>query len=255
VSQNPGQTCMCGEARAQPLANGLLESLSAAEQQHIAAFSTRVHFAQYDAIYRANDPIESVYLLEAGMVSFLTIGKDGRAIETGAVGREGVVGGDIVFRAAASNSEAAIVLIPGAALRMPAELFLRSYETLPALATLVDRQIELLLFEARQNALCRALHSCESRFCRWLLRVSDTVGSDVVDVTQGVCSQFLGVQRTTLSMVAHALQNAGGIRTIRGKIKIVDRTKLESTACECYLNVRERIAAAPQPAGGLKGVM
>jgi hypothetical protein len=55
------------------------------------------------------------------------------------------------------------------------------------------------------------------------------------------CSQNLGVQRTSISMVAHTLQLAGIIRTRRGKIEILDRTRLQSSACECYQQVKQRI--------------
>ncbi len=57
----------------------------------------------------------------------------------------------------------------------------------------------------------------------------------------GILSHMLGVRRTSVSLVAHALQKAGLIRYVRGKIEILDRKGLEECACECYAVVRERI--------------
>ena len=42
------------------------------------------------------------------------------------------------------------------------------------------------------------------------------------------------MRRTTVTLVAHALQKDGLIRYRRGKIEILDRKKLEKRSCECY---------------------
>ena len=45
---------------------------------------------------------------------------------------------------------------------------------------------------------------------------------------------MLGVRRTTVTLMAQNLQNAGIIRYMRGRISIIDRENLEQRACECY---------------------
>jgi hypothetical protein len=45
---------------------------------------------------------------------------------------------------------------------------------------------------------------------------------------------MLGCQRTSVTLVAHALQKSGLIRYTRGKIEIFDRHAIEECACECY---------------------
>ena len=42
------------------------------------------------------------------------------------------------------------------------------------------------------------------------------------------------MQRSTVSLSAHALQQAGLIRYARGKVQIVNAAGLEESACECY---------------------
>ena len=51
---------------------------------------------------------------------------------------------------------------------------------------------------------------------------------------------MLGVRRTTVTMVAGVLQEAGLIRYRRGRIEIIDRCGLEEAACECYSVIRKR---------------
>src|SRR5262249_31676243 len=108
---------------------------------------------------------------------------------------------------------------------------------------LIDRHVGLLLFQGQQNAVCHALHSMEARLCRRLLQASDTLDTRVLDVTQEFYSQMLGVQRTSVSLVAHGLQRVGCIQTRRGKIELKDRAQLESLACECYEIMKERTAS------------
>ena len=92
--------------------------------------------------------------------------------------------------------------------------------------------------------ICHALHSVEARLCRWLLLAQDLMGSDQIALTQEFLSHMLGVQRSSVSLRAHALQKSGLIEYRRGKIKVIDRKGLEECACECYTAIRERIDQA-----------
>ena len=97
----------------------------------------------------------------------------------------------------------------------------------------------------QQTAACNALHTMESRLARWLLQTRDRVYSDVLPLTQEFLSQMLGVRRTTITLVARQLEQAGVIQTRRGRIVVVDRKGLEDVACECYAIVRDRLCTAP----------
>ena len=49
---------------------------------------------------------------------------------------------------------------------------------------------------------------------------------------------MLGARRTTVSVEAHALQQAGLIRYSRGHITILNRKGIEGCACESYSVIR-----------------
>jgi CRP-like cAMP-binding protein len=235
--------CRVSDLRAEKMPeNHILLSLPAEEHRRVIACSVAVTLPQHSVIYGPGTRIENVYFPESGMISLLTAGRDNRAIETAVVGREGLVGSKVVLGAPRTNGQA-IVQLSGQALQTPTQQFLRCYRELPTLCDLVNRQVGLLLFQAEQNALCHALHTIEARFCRWVLQASDRLDSNILELTQEACSQNLGVQRTSISMVAHALQLAGCIRTRRGKIEILDRASLRNAACECYDQVRQRFEA------------
>ena len=58
-------------------------------------------------------------------------------------------------------------------------------------------------------------------------------------LTQEFLADMLGVQRTTVTAVAGALQAKGLIRYRRGVVDILDRAGLEAVTCECYGAVRQ----------------
>ncbi|MDO8396830.1 MAG: helix-turn-helix domain-containing protein [Bradyrhizobium sp.] len=78
------------------------------------------------------------------------------------------------------------------------------------------------------------MHSAESRLARWLLRMHDLAGNDSLHLTQGFLAQMIGVQRNSVSTVAHALQQAGIIKYARGHIEVTNLESLKDASCECY---------------------
>ena len=63
--------------------------------------------------------------------------------------------------------------------------------------------------QTQQVAACNALHELEERLSRWLLQTRDLLRSDTLPLTQEFLSQMLGVQRSSVTLVARKLQEAG----------------------------------------------
>jgi CRP-like cAMP-binding protein len=90
-----------------------------------------------------------------------------------------------------------------------------------------------------QTAVCNRLHSVEQQLCRWLLLSHDRIDTDELIMTQELIADMLGVRREGVTVAAGHLQDIGAISYVRGRIQILDRQKLEETACECYRVVKE----------------
>ena len=232
------------EASERQYDNVVLRLLPREECARLLVQSEEVRIEPRQNLHRRENPSAYIYFPTAGLISLFTTGRNGSAVQTAVVGREGITGSTVVLGLPDVH---AIVQIRGHAVRVPTSHFLQCYRELPTLNNLINRHFGLLLLQARQYALCNAAHSIEARFCRLLLEACDRVDNDLLELTQDACSNALGVQRTSVSMVAHALQLAGSIRTRRGKIEIRDRAKLESTACECYALILQTSAPRPRP--------
>jgi CRP-like cAMP-binding protein len=227
--------------------NRLLAALAAEDLQSMTGRLTPISLEKGALLYDPGDLVDVVYFPDDCVISLMTLMESGAAIESATIGREGALGLMSAVSPRQSLSRA-IVQVPGRARRIPAAKLHLIWEQSGQMRDLVDRHTEALFGHAIQSVACNALHSVEARFCRWLLSCRDRIDSNTVSLTQEFLADMLGVQRTTVTVVARALQAAGLIRYRRGVVDILDRAGLEAVACECYRTVRrnyERLLPDP----------
>src|SRR4051812_42102324 len=220
------------------LQNSLLEALPIADYALITPHLAQVELERGRLLYDPGDPIDLIYFPHDGVISLMTLMESGAAIESATIGCEGALGLMAAVAPRQSLSRA-IVQTPTRASRISAERLHEAWEKSARIKDLVDRHNEALFGYAIQSVACNALHSVEARFCRWLLTCHDRISTDTVALTQEFLADMLGVQRTTVTAVARALQEKGAIRYRRGVVDIMDRGVLEHLACECYGVIRD----------------
>jgi len=93
-----------------------------------------------------------------------------------------------------------------------------------------------------QTAVCNRHHSVEQQLCRWLLMALDRVPSRELVMTQELVAGMLGVRREGITEAAGQLQRAGLIRYRRGHLAVLERSGLETRACECYTVVKKELS-------------
>jgi CRP-like cAMP-binding protein len=227
-------------------ANRLLQSLEPADLAALQSHLKPIELRRGDVLHQPRAAIEHVYFPLSGMVSLLAVMQSGEAIETAIVGREGLVGGSVANGNGYSFGQAT-VQIAGKALRIASRPFTEACGKSGKLRALANHFQDVIMMQAQQNAACHALHTVDARLCRWLLQSQDATESNLVELTQEVLSHMLGVQRTSVTIAAHALQEAGLIKYSRGRITILDRAGIEECACECYAVLRSEIDRALPP--------
>jgi Mn-dependent DtxR family transcriptional regulator len=67
----------------------------------------------------------------------------------------------------------------------------------------------------------------------------DRVDSGARPITHDFLATMLGTDRPSVSVAAGVLQKKGLIEYTRGAVKILNRKKLEDSACECYEVIRQ----------------
>jgi CRP-like cAMP-binding protein len=213
--------------------NRILASLPAAEFALVAEHLTRVELSLGEALHRAGDKITSVFFVESGFISVLSMLSDGQPLEIGLIGSEGIAGVSVILGATASYSET-MCQTGGGAYRMSASALKDVAAKAPHLHDLLLRYTHVFHVQVAQTAACNAHHELGQRLARWLLAAHDRSDVPELSLTQDLIAVMLGVRRSTVSIAAGTLQRAGVIRYQHGKITIVDRVGLENAACECY---------------------
>ena len=216
-----------------PLDNILLAALPRDHFDRLLPYLSTVVLQQGIVLYEAGDEVDQVFFPQYGMLSLLAVLRDGKAIETATVGREGVVGA-MAGLGLYKSLVRVVVQMPVACTRIAATQFRTAAAGSDPIRNLCIRYNEVLLSQARVTAACNALHSIEARFCRWLLQSADRAASDTVALTQEFLAEMLGVRRTSVTEVASKVQAAGAISYSRGVIRILDRDALLRMSCECY---------------------
>jgi CRP-like cAMP-binding protein len=132
-----------------------------------------------------------------------------------------------------------VVQSAGLALRIKAKALLDEFARGSKLQFLLLRYTQALITQISQTAVCNRLHTVEQQLSRWLLLSHDRVQSNELVMTQELIADMLGVRREGVTVAAGRLQASGAISYLRGRIKILDRHKLEAISCECYQVVKD----------------
>jgi len=224
-----------------PLDNKLLASLPRKDFDALKSHLTVISLEQGDVVYEAGAEVDYVYFPHCGMFSLLAVMRDGKAIETATVGREGVVGA-MAGLGLYQSLVRVMVQLPLQTSKIAAAPFRKAVTASEALRDACVRYNEVMLTQARITAACNALHQIEERFCRWLLQSADRAASNTVALTQELLAEMLGVRRTSVTDVARKMQDKGVVTYSRGVITILDRKALERLSCECYESLIEQEA-------------
>ena len=228
--------------------NRLLATFSPADRAILESAAEVVELERDAVLFDAGGEVPASYFpADGGMISLVLFMQDGRSVEVATIGREGACGG-IVSCGSAPAFARAVVQMPGPALRVPIAAIESAKARSAHVRGLFARYADALLAQVMQSVACNAFHPIEARCCRWLLTAHDRVEGEIIPLTQEYLAEMLGVQRTSVSPIAKQLQDKGLIRYRRGRIEILDRAKLERSACECYGAVERHFQAVlPEP--------
>jgi CRP-like cAMP-binding protein len=223
------------------LQNEMLAALSPSDLGRLHPYLVTFSAPSGRTLFRAGDLVEHVYFPSSAVLSVVTPMADGREVESQTVGRESGVG----LAGAMSGLPAAnrvFAQVAGEVIRIPAMILRRQARESGTLMDAILRHMDLANSQSEQAAACNALHDAQSRLAKWLLMTQDRVRGDVLPLTQEYLAAMLGIQRTSVSMIAATMKADTVIKYTRGRICISDREKLEDLACECYAASQARLA-------------
>jgi CRP-like cAMP-binding protein len=216
--------------------NLLLSLFSPSDLKRLESHLKPARFEQHYVLFEADEEISHVYFPTSAVVSLVVTLSSGDMIEAAMVGNDGVVGASAALDGKIAPSRG-IIQLGGEIVVCDIDALKSIALQSPKMLALLIRHEQAVFAQAQQSAACFATHRVEARLCRWLLRARDLSGSDKLTFTQEYLAEMLGVRRTSVTAVAHTLQEAGLIKYARGKIQIMNAKELQESACECYGSV------------------
>lgn len=221
-----------------PIHNRLLSALPPAEFALIQPSLDAVTVKPGAMLARAGDAVRSCFFPNHGMVSLLCVTEQGRSVEAGYAGYEGMVGIPILLGKNEMPYDAlAQSDIDG--FTADAKAVVQLFRRYGVFHDSVLRFMYIVLRQMSQTCVCNHFHTIEARLCRWLTVMCERGNNKHLKVTQEFLAHMLGVQRTSIGMIANALQRTGSIRYSRGRVEILDLDRLRAQACDCYRIVAE----------------
>jgi CRP-like cAMP-binding protein len=213
--------------------NRMLAALEQPDYDALMAEAEIVPLKFRKRLHDQDERVDAVYFPLTCMVSLL-VTNDGRPrMEMATIGNEGVAGASEVLQMQPAMG-LALIQIEGDAVRIEADAFRQVIGGRPLMQRVVNQHLYALMRQILFGAACNRMHSMEERCARWLLMTHDRATGDTFPLTQEFLSHMLGVRRATVNVATGNLKKAELIRYVRGKITVIDRAGLESSACSCY---------------------
>jgi CRP-like cAMP-binding protein len=216
----------------------LIESLPGSSRSRLLAICEPVDLVLGEVLGEVGTPTRHVYFPRIGFISLVTTIKGRPTLEVGMVGREGMVGTQLVLGIETAPLHA-VVQGAGAAWRIGAPEFSRELARTAALQRRLNRYVYVTMAQLASSASCLRFHQIGPRLARWLLMTQDRAHSDNFRLTHEFLAYMLGVRRVGITTAASILQREGLIHYRRGEIQILNRRGLKAAACSCYAADRE----------------
>jgi CRP-like cAMP-binding protein len=221
-----------------PVKNKVLLAIPDNEFRSLRPHLESIDLPDHVVLHEPHQPLEHLHFLNEGLVSLVVVLTDGKTVEAGIVGNEGVIG--IPALAGLNRSPLQeITQISGSCVRVASGALQELLPNAPQLRRRLEVYSVILGLQLAQTAACNRLHGVEQRLARWLLMAQDRVDSGVLPITHDFLATMLGTDRPSVSLAAGVLQKNGIIEYNRGSVRIVNRDELRRVTCECYTVIQQ----------------
>lgn len=178
-------------------------------------------------------PIEAVNFPLGAIYSVLVEMAAGDAYEVGLIGREGVVGAELIVGSDVSL-RTVLCQAEGGTARMSAADFLRAVNDSAALAAGVRASLRQQWFVSQQTVACNAAHAPAQRVARWLLMTQDAAGADTFPLRLEFMMLMVTSDEDDVRGVIRDFVKREHIRYDFERVTVRSRAALRGDVCECY---------------------
>jgi CRP-like cAMP-binding protein len=241
TKQFPGPALRPGERTSvggKAVGNKILLAIPDAEYRMLRPHLQYLKLPHHCSLHEPHRRMKFIHFLNEGLVSLIVVMKDGKTVEAGIIGNEGVTGASGIAGLPRSPLRE-IMQIGGNGFRMEISVMPKLLAAAPQFRQIVGRFMTVLGMQVSQTAACNRVHTIEQRLARWLLMAQKRIDSGPLPITHDFLATMLGTDRPSVTLAAGALQKLALIEYSRGAVNILNRKKLEEFACECYAVIQQ----------------
>jgi CRP-like cAMP-binding protein len=213
--------------------NYLLSQMSDDAYSQVIRHCTHVHLRECTVLYSTEVPPQYAYFLTSGIASIEPFLASGEIMSLQIVGREALIGSLHLLGPTPTPTEC-IMKTGGPAQRISLAVLQQLFKDSDEIRDCILRYVQQVSVALAQIAVCHRYHEVEQRFALWLLVMSDRMATDQLPITHEDLAGMIGARRPTVTARANELRRKGIIDYERGRLKILDRIRLQSTTCSCY---------------------
>ncbi|WP_264048864.1 Crp/Fnr family transcriptional regulator [Methylobacterium flocculans] len=213
--------------------NRLLQALSLDDLGRLLPHLERVNVHKGEVLIHQGQPLEFTYFPEGGLSSNLAVTSDGRKIEVGCFGFEGMVSTAAVLGSDRASHDI-LVQVGAPWLRVRTDVLVEATQASSTLQGVLLRYVQFQILTLSHSALANGAYRMRERLARWLLMAHDRLEGDDLALTHEFLSLMLGVQRSGVTLAIQEVEGLGLIRATRGHLKLLDRDGLLALAGDSY---------------------
>jgi CRP-like cAMP-binding protein len=177
-----------------------------------------------DLVFAAGQEITHVILVESGFAS-VTWPDAKNGVDVAMVGREGILGAGASYGMPMALFSV-VARSPLLLHQVPALAFDRALSASPELRTRVFGFASALLRQIAQSAFANARLTVEQRVARWLAMGVERLDSRTVQATHDELATAVGCRRAGVTVAMHCLEANKLVRSMRGKVVVLDQDGL-----------------------------
>ena len=213
--------------------NRLIDGLPPADRGEVVGHLTTITADEASGGISRGERLTAAYFPIDSVFSVLVELTGGDCYEADTVGREGLVGGELLLGAAAA-SRSVICQIGGRVAQMPLDSFEQCVAQIPAFGAAVHGALLLQWYRSQQNIACNFAHTLVERCARWTLLTNDAVERTEFPFRAEYLAMMVGVQTNAVAEPMAVLEALGAIRYTGSSVTITSQARLREAACECY---------------------
>ncbi|MEO8808488.1 MAG: Crp/Fnr family transcriptional regulator [Burkholderiaceae bacterium] len=214
-----------------PRQNQLLAALGEPQLERWLPYLEHVEMPLGQVLCTSGRAHDHAYFPTTAIVSLIYVTSAGASTETTVVGNEGVVGISLFLGGHATLGQA-VVQTAGHGYRLSAQMLRSETEAAGPVLSLLLRYTLTMMAQVGQTAACNRYHSIDQLFCRRLVMALDRLPGDHMEMTQESAAGLLGVRREGVTAAAQKLQRDGVIDYRRGRVAVLNRSRLEARTCD-----------------------